>query len=188
MKVNYLFKSTLVVLFAFSLVTAWGQGSTSSRITGLVTDDGEPLIGATVLAVHQPTGFQYGSATNLEGLFTLNNVNVGGPYKITISYTGYETQEIENIFLALGQTESFNIELSQSSVSLEEIIVTAGGLFDGNRTGSETKVSAEAIATLPTADRGLNDFLRLTPQADVANNGSNNSGGISFTGVNNRFN
>ncbi len=67
-------------------------------------------------------------------------------------------------------------------------MVTAGGLFDGNRTGSETKVSEELIATLPSADRGLNDYLRITPQADVANNGQVNGGGISFTGINNRFN
>jgi len=78
--------------------------------------------------------------------------------------------------------------MNEAALQLEEVVVTAGGLFDGNRTGSETKVSEEAIATLPTADRGLNDYLRLTPQADVANNGATNGGGISFTGVNNRFN
>jgi len=88
----------------------------------------------------------------------------------------------------LGQTETFNLKLQESSVTLDEIVVTSGGLFDGNRTGSETKVSEELIASLPTADRGLNDYLRVTPQADVANNGAVNGGGISFTGVNNRFN
>ena len=179
----------LAALFLFVMQSAWGQGSTSSRITGQVTDGNETLIGANVVAVHGPTGFQYGTATNVEGLFTLNNVNVGGPYTITVSYIGYETKEITDIYLSLGQTESFNIQLnSEEAIALDEIVVTAGGLFDGNRTGSETKVSEEAIATLPTTDRGLNDFLRLTPQADVANNGQVNGGGISFSGVNNRFN
>ena len=178
----------LAVLMLLSIQSAWGQGSTSSRITGRVISDNESLIGANVIAVHEPTGFQYGTTTNIEGLFTLNNVNVGGPYKITISYVGYEDYVLENIFLNLGQTESFNIELRETALSLDEVVVTAGGLFDGNRTGSETKVSEEAIATLPSADRGLNDYLRLTPQADVANNGQVNGGGISFSGVNNRFN
>lgn len=175
-------------LTIFTTQLVWGQGSTSSRITGQVTDGTESLIGANVLAVHTPTGFQYGTATNIEGLFTLNNVNVGGPYRITISYTGYQEQVIEGIYLGLGQTESFDIRLEETSIDLSEVVVTAGGLFDGNRTGSETKVSEEAIATLPTADRGLNDYLRVTPQADVANNGATNGGGISFSGVNNRFN
>ncbi len=170
------------------LQVSFAQGSTSSRINGQVVSNGETLIGATVIATHTPTGFEYGTVTNLEGYFTLNNVNVGGPYNIVISFLGYEDQTISGVSLALGQTETFNIELNESSVTLEEIIVTAGGLFDGNRTGSETKVSEEFIATLPTADRGLNDYLRVTPQADVANNGATNGGGISFSGVNNRFN
>lgn len=168
--------------------SGFAQGSTSSRITGQVSSGNEPLIGATVVAIHTPTGFQYGTVTNTEGLFTLNNVNVGGPYEITISYTGFESTVLENIHLSLGQTESFNVELKETSIELGEVLVTAGGLYDGTRTGSETRVSEDVINALPTADRGLNDYLRVTPQADVANNGQVNGGGISFAGVNNRFN
>ncbi len=180
--------SIMTVLLLLVVQFAWGQGSTSSRITGQITDGTETLIGANVIAIHEPTGFQYGSATNIEGLFTLNNVNVGGPYTITVSYTGYEEYILKDIYLNLGQTESFNIKMNEAALQLSEVIVTAGGLFDGNRTGSETRVSEETIAALPSADRGLNDYLRLTPQADVANNGATNGGGISFSGVNNRFN
>ena len=64
----------MAALFLFVMQSAWGQGSTSSRITGQITDGNETLIGANVIAVHEPTGFQYGTATNIEGLFTLNNV------------------------------------------------------------------------------------------------------------------
>ena len=179
-------KYSLLLLGFMLLCTqaSYAQGSTSSRINGQVVSGGETLIGATVIATHTPTGFEYGTVTNLEGYFTLNNVNVGGPYNIVISFLGYEDQTISDIYLALGQTETFNVQLNESSVTLDEVIVTAGGLFDGNRTGSETKVSEEMIANLPTADRGLNDYLRVTPQADVANAG----GGISFAGINNRFN
>jgi len=183
MKTNkYLFGITLAfILLSYQFIHA--QGSTSSRINGQVISSGESLIGATVLATHGPTGFEYGTNTNLEGYFTLNNVQVGGPYTITISYVGYKEETISNVFLALGQTETFNVELAESSVALEEIIVTAGGLFDGNRTGSETKVSEELISTLPTADRSLTDYLRVSPQASVQS-----EGGISFAGVNQRFN
>ena len=176
------------MLISCTVILGYSQGSTSSRINGKVTASAESLIGATVLATHGPTGSNYGTTTNLEGFFTLNNVNVGGPYTIKISFVGYEERVIENVFLSLGQTETFDIELSEGSVTLDEVLITAGGLFDGNRTGSETKVSQEFINSLPSADRGLNDYLRITPQADVANNGATNSGGISFSGVNNRFN
>ena len=178
---------SVLFLFLFQAIS-FAQGSTSSRITGQVSSGSETLIGATVVAIHTPTGFQYGTVTNSEGFFTLNNVNVGGPYQITISYTGYESTVLEDVHLSLGQTESFDVELKETSIELGEVLVTAGGLYDGTRTGAETKVSEEIITALPTADRGLNDYLRLTPQADVANNGQVNGGGISFAGVNNRFN
>jgi len=184
-----IFNSMLcVVILLLGSTDTWSQGSTSSRINGQVVAGGESLIGAAVIATHTPTGFEYGTTTNVEGYFTLNNVNVGGPYQIVVSFLGYEDLVINDVYLGLGQTETFNLEIQESSVTLDEIVVTSGGLFDGNRTGSETKVSEELIASLPTADRGLNDYLRVTPQADVANNGAVNGGGISFTGVNNRFN
>lgn len=166
-----------------------GQGSTSSRITGIVTgSDGESLPGATVQAVHTPTGYEYGTITNIEGLYTLNNVNVGGPYEITISFVGYADQKLTDINLLLGQTKNIRTTLEESAIELESVVISSGGLFDGNRTGSETKVGQEDINNLPTADRSLNDYLRLTPQAAIGNNGATNSGAISFAGVNNRFN
>ena len=130
---------------------AWTQGSTSSRITGQISSNNEALIGATIMALHTPTGFEYGTTSNVEGYFSLNNVNVGGPYQITISFLGYQDEVINDIYLGLGQTETFNINLSESSTTLDEIVITTGGLFDGNRTGSETKVSEQAISTLPSA-------------------------------------
>ncbi len=184
-------KTILLFLCAmvFAQFSSFGQGSTSSRIRGFVTDqDGSPLPGATVLAVHTPTGFEYGTVTNVEGLFTLNNVNVGGPYEVKITFIGFAERTLSDIYLSLGQTKDLDIELEESSIELESVVISGSGLFDGDRTGSETKVGQDDINSLPTADRGLNDYLRLTPQAAVGNNGATNSGAISFAGVNNRFN
>ena len=173
----------MAALFLFVMQSAWGQGSTSSRITGQVVTKSESLIGASVAAVHEPTGFLYGNVTNEKGYFTLNNIKVGGPYTITISYTGFESKEIKDVYLSLGQTETFNVELSESATLLDEVVITAGGLFDGNRTGAETKISTEQLEKLPTANRGFNDYLKVAPQANLLGNG-----GVSFAGVNNRFN
>ncbi|MEM6380968.1 MAG: carboxypeptidase regulatory-like domain-containing protein, partial [Bacteroidota bacterium] len=177
--------SFLTLLGLLLSVGLFAQGTTSARITGQVVSKSEALIGATVLAIHGPTGFEYGTTTNTEGLFTLNNVNVGGPYKITVSYVGYEDLIFEDIYLGLGQTETFNVELEETAEQLEEVVITAGGLFDGNRTGAETKISLDDINKLPTATRNFNDYLRVSPQANVLGDGDD---GVSFTGVNNRFN
>ena len=78
---------------------SFGQGVTSANIAGLITDkSGEPLIGATVIAIHEPSGSQYGTATREDGRFNIPNVRIGGPYSITVSYVGYNTYQEKNIY------------------------------------------------------------------------------------------
>ncbi|RMF21641.1 MAG: carboxypeptidase regulatory-like domain-containing protein, partial [Bacteroidetes bacterium] len=80
---------TLLAVFAVQGV-ALAQGVTTSTLQGVVEDaNGERLIGANVLAVHEPSGTIYGTATDLEGNFRIPGMRVGGPYKVTVSYTGY---------------------------------------------------------------------------------------------------
>jgi len=189
LKKSNLSKYLFIIFMIIGSVGGFAQGTTSSRITGITVDDaGEILPGATIQATHTPTGFEYATVSNIEGLFTLNNVNVGGPYTIIVSYTGFAEQTLNDVFLNLGQTLSLDFTLQESVTELEEVTLTASGLFDGNRTGAETKVSQEDIESIPTADRGFADYLRLTPQASIGNAGATNSGGISFAGINNRFN
>lgn len=163
----------------------FGQGSTTSAINGRITDEnGEPLIGATVLAVYTPTGAEYGNITDVDGFYRIPNMKVGGPYTITVSYIGFETRTQEGISLDLGQSFRFSVVLAESAQALNEVVVTANsGLIDGNRTGAETKVSTREINSLPNASRGIQDFTRLTPQASITA-----GGGLSIAGTNNRYN
>ena len=194
-QLNLVLKQSKLSKYLFVILTVAGsmygvaQGTTSSRINGVVVDEaGEILPGATIQATHTPTGFKYATVSNIEGLYTLNNVNVGGPYTIVVTYTGFAEQTLNDIYLNLGQTLSLDFALKESVTELEGITISASGLFDGNRTGAETKVSQDDIDKIPTADRGFADYLRLTPQASIGNAGATNSGGISFAGINNRFN
>ena len=60
---------------------------TTARLQGIVADQNkEPLIGATVIAIHLPSGTQYGTTTLEDGRFNINNMRVGGPYKIDSTY------------------------------------------------------------------------------------------------------
>ncbi len=187
MKQNLL---SICALVAFLLVAGWqqvsAQGVTTSGMNGRVVDaSGEALPGATILAVHQPTGSQFGNVSDVSGYYRIPNMNVGGPYKITVSFVGYENYEREGIYLTLGQTFKLNVTLSEGATELEEVVVSAGAgdIFDGNRTGAETVISEEQINTLPTVARDLSDFTRTTPQAAVTG-----GGGLSIAGMNNRFN
>ncbi|RZK17078.1 MAG: TonB-dependent receptor, partial [Hymenobacter sp.] len=163
---------------------AHAQGVTTSAIKGLALDaKGEPLPGATVLAVHLPTGTKYGVSTRDNGQFDLLNLRIGGPYEITISFVGYETVVERNVQLALGKTYETRAVLREGSgQQLDEVVVRGNrdGQINPDRTGAATNISSTAIRTLPTISRSQEDFTRLTPQAS--------GGGLSFGGRNPLYN
>lgn len=164
----------------------YGQGVTTSSISGIIRDQSDqPLPGATIIALHTPSGTQYGTSSRIDGTFTIPNTRVGGPYTITITFVGYNEDKRENIFLSLGQTYNLRVQLSESSIELEDIEITASreDVFNSERTGASTNISQEQISSLPTVGRNLTDFTRLTPQVAITPNQ-----GISIAGANNRFN
>ncbi len=163
--------------------TIFAQGVTTSSMQGKITDTtGEPLIGANVLAVHEPTGSVYGASTDLEGNYRISGMRVGGPYKVTVSYTGYAEINLEGISLRLGEAFRRDYKMEDSAVDLEVIQVTATAGITGQNAGASTQISSDDIDVLPTLNRNIDDFVRLTPQASTAN------GGITLAGVNNRYN
>ncbi len=96
-----------ILLFVFAAIIApfcMQAQVTTSSITGFVkSDNGTPLEGATVTAVHQPSGTKYLTLTKKDGNFTIPNTRVGGPYTITVEYVGYSPQTVNDITLNLGE-------------------------------------------------------------------------------------
>jgi len=187
MKKLQLFKSIglLLVMSLLSTVIA-AQGVTTASINGTITDTGgQPLIGATVIAIHVPSGTQYGTVTRIDGGYTLPAMRVGGPYTITTSYTGFQDMVEENVFLSLGQDLNLNNKLSDTAIELEGVTVVAakGGVLNSEKTGAETLIGEKTISSVPTVNRDFNDFIKLTPQASTTADG-----GISIAGTNNRYN
>ena len=168
--------------------TAFSQGVTTSSIGGKVTDASEePLLGANIVAVHVPSGSTYGAITDFDGYYRIPNMRVGGPYKISITYVGFNEFILQNVNLSLGQTERINASLSESATALDEVVVTAvNDGFNSNKTGTETNISQREINTLPAASRSIADFVRITPQAQVTE--GNDGFSISLAGQNNRYN
>jgi hypothetical protein len=170
-------------------VNSFGQGSTTSAINGRILDDSnQPLPGATVVAVHTPTGSQFGGISDEKGFFRIPNMNVGGPYVVTVSFVGYENYKQNDIWLDLGQTFQLNVTMGVTEIEIAEVEVVGRRfrdyeVIDGNRTGAETVVGSEQISVMPTVARDLTDFTRLTPQATVGDEGF-----LTVAGINNRYN
>ena len=168
---------------------AFSQGVTTAAINGTVSDAaGDGLPGATVVAVHQPSGTRYGVATRSDGQYDLRNLRVGGPYTVTVSFVGYTTVERTGIQLELSENERVDVVLTDAAAVLGEATVTAdaSAAISPSRNGTGTNVSEQEIERLPTISRSLTDFTRLTPQ--FAQVGSGSEAGSSVGGSSSRYN
>ena len=174
--------SMLLAVLGGSVAVA--QGVTTSSISGVVSDSKkEGLPGATVVAVHTPSGTQYGTTTNAQGQYTFPAVRIGGPYVLTVSYVGYAEQKIENLYANLGAAANANIVLTEEGKQLSEVQVVGarGSVINSNRTGAATGISNTQITTLPTLNRSFADFTRLDARANGLSFAGRNSGYNNFT-------
>ncbi|MBK8515862.1 MAG: TonB-dependent receptor [Saprospiraceae bacterium] len=175
-------KTRILQIFLFLLagMAVQAQVTTSSMVGKVVDEKGEELIGATVIAVHTPSGSQYGTTTSSSGRFSIIGMRVGGPYSVTVTYIGYQEFVHNNIYLSLGVTADVNTKLTEESVQLGEIVVTSSknDLFSSDRSGAAITFGRDALAAVPNIGRSVNDITRY----NVYSNGRG-----SFSGQDSRF-
>ena len=177
---NYSLKHLLLAGIAMLAGTlAYAQVTTSS-MNGRVTDEkGEPVVGAAVVATHEPSGTVYGAIVNQNGQYTINGMRAGGPYKVEVSSVGYNSLLYKDVTLQLAETYNLSATLKESTEFLEQVVVigTAKSKFSNERTGAATNIDNSQIAALPTVSRSITDVTRLSPY------GGN---GMSFAGADGR--
>jgi hypothetical protein len=173
--------SILAVALLLTGITAFAQ-VTSSTISGIITDkSGEGLAGATVVAIHTPSGSRYGTSSNASGRYTLPAVRVGGPFSVTVSYTGYEPQTIEGVMTNLGTTSNVDFQLAESGISLGEVDIVAdrNSLFSSQRTGAASTFDVKRVTSVPAiGSRSISSLTKYNP----------NGNGRSFGGQDSRLN
>lgn len=180
-------KKLLSLIVSIVMVCSLSAQTTTSSMNGKVTDEkGETLVGATVIAVHTPSGTQYGAITNADGRYNLQGMRTGGPYSLTVSYVGYQSVELTGITLNLGEPRTFDVQLKETQ-ELDAVVVvsTANSRFNANKTGAASNFTRGVIENLPSIDRSISDIARLSP---LASSTKSSTGGISFAGTNNRYN
>ena len=174
--------SSLVLLVVSSFMDApvlSAQGVTTATVTGIVSDSASatPIGGATIVALHVPSGTQYRAVARSGGAYTLPNVRVGGPYRVTATFLGFEPRSTEDVFLNLGETRRLDFRLPRAAVQLagQQITGARNEQRESERTGAATFVTPAQVVALPSIKRSTRDLTRIDPRSD---------GNFSFAGRN----
>lgn len=134
------------ILFYSSLAFAGTTGKLSGRIIDKST--GEGVIGANIIIM----GSTMGAAADIDGFYYIINIPPG-VYTVKASSVGYTAQTITNVRISVDQTTSINIDLSEESIQLNEVVVSAvKPIIQTDLTSTEAKISGEQISLLPLED------------------------------------
>jgi outer membrane receptor protein involved in Fe transport len=180
------FRFALSVIASLALALPVGAQVTTGSLAGRVQNaKGEGVAGASIIAIHLPSGTTYEGTSRDDGRFQMINMRVGGPYSVTVAFTGggggaFAPETMENVEITLGVATDLTVNVKEIAVT-ETVTVTAqsDAVFASNRTGAATAVTRQEIALLPTITNRLESFARLTPAM---------GGNMSFAGQDNRMN
>lgn len=167
---------------------------TSSAISGRVLDSsGQPVAGATVTIVHEPSGTTKVTTTGPDGRYSAQGLRVGGPFDVKASKDGQVAAEQDNVFLQLAQESAINLVMAagpsaKDATNLQGVTVSASALaqtFSPDNKGISTNVTAREIAATPTPDRSIQNIVRLDPRIVITDR---ERGEFSAIGQNSRYN
>jgi hypothetical protein len=186
------FSLALAGLFAaaslLGAVPASAQTVTTGSLTGAVTDQqGGLLPGATVSAVHTPTGTTYSAVTQTNGRYSILNARVGGPYTVTVTLSGFKKEEINDVMVALGEERITDFVLKLETVQETVTVVGQTPPIDTTQPGAGAYISTRQVESLPTISRSMIDIVRVNPYFNAITS-NNTVTAVSVAGRNARYN
>ena len=184
-------KAILSLILSAFVLFGFGQITTSS-ISGVVKNEKqEVLAGATIHAIHVPTGTEYKAQTSKSGVFVLPAVRVGGPYTIHASYVGYKKGEVTEVNTQLGITSNIDFVLVDEAKALKEIVVSGvrSNVFSKERTGAAQQFGRRELQSIPiTGARTIDGITKYNPFGNGSSFGAQDSRLNNFTIDGSQFN
>ena len=185
-------KKTILSLILMTIAFMGFGQITSSSISGVVKDGkNEVLVGATIQAVHTPTGTKYAAFTNKFGTYALPAVRVGGPYTVQATFLGKKMDVVKDVTAQLGITSNINFKLIDDGKTLDELIVSfsKNNLISRERTGASQQFTRRDLESIPiTGARTIDGITKYNPFGNGNSFGAQDSRLNNFTIDGSQFN
>lgn len=162
---SFIGRAFLTLVALLMAIPAFAQ---NVDVTGTVLDtNGEPLIGVTVMV----SGTSNGTATDLDGNYTLKNVPSKG--KLVFSYIGYSQQAVD----VKGRAR-IDVKMSEDSQSLDELVVVGYGTVKKSDLTGSVSVVDNAKLNAKGASSVLENLQGSVPGVNITKSTGRTNGGI----------
>jgi TonB-linked SusC/RagA family outer membrane protein len=149
----------LSVWLCFTQANAQG----SSAVTGIVKDeDGQPLVGVSIVARSSANNRNAGANTDVRGYFKFPDLPQGNDYAFTFSYIGFESETLKDYAIVTGKTTNLVIRMKRSGDSMSQVVMVGYGTQRKvNLTGAVDQIGSEYFEDrpLPNVARGLQGVI-----------------------------
>ena len=174
-----------IAVLTLAATSAYAQEITGG-VAGHVTEDGKPAGGAQVQVTNVGTGVTISTTADADGFYTVGNLPVGGPYKVTATAADKTTNTAEVGSIPIGAPYQVDVALA-SAAQVAEVVVAAAPAAKATtvQTGPRTTFSAQDIAAAPSFAGDLKDLARINPFVVID---AANSNAMTIAGANNHFN
>ena len=177
-----MFNKSIHLFIGFLLVSIFSLNTIASNDTTSALRGDTGVAEATVVVTNLATGLSKRTSSDSNGIFSVGNLKPGGPYKITISKSGYATETLDNVYLTVSETAKLSVAMV-STADIDDVVVT------GTRSASvqtSLAVTAEDITKIPSIERSISDYVKRDSRIFVE--GTSRNATISVSGTNNRYN
>jgi hypothetical protein len=154
-----------------------------ATVNGIVNDpSGAAIANAEVSLTNVNTGVVRKTTTNTNGIYSFPSV-VPGPYSMQASATGFSTVSQPAVTLQVGQTATFDFQLTVGATSSTVTVNAAAPALEFSTSELGTVVTPKQMNDLPLNGRNFTELLTITPGVANINTDQNSGGGGGWNGA-----
>jgi len=154
----------LCIILCLSTTPAWTQATSTSTVTGLVTDQQNATIpGVEVKLLDRTTNSALTTTTNDAGRYIFVNVP-SGTYALTFTKAGFSAYRVDEVKLEVGSSITINptLQIGSTATTVEVSATMGAELQTANATVGNT-ITQNSIMFLPNLGRDVQTLAVLQP-------------------------
>jgi hypothetical protein len=157
-----------LILVLLTSTSAFGQGSATSSIVGVVVDSADAIVpGATVTVKSDSTGAESQAVTSGAGAFTVPALNIG-TYTVTVTLAGFKTAVLKGVEVTAGGPATLRAKLEVGGLEETVVVMSAAEVVQTQSAAVSNTINTKGIVSLPVSSRSTLEFVQFLPGVQTA--------------------